>query len=169
MFIKYHSGQLNLANSPSRRPDYEDKDIESNEQTWIKRTATSDVAILTFISMTSNHIWKEEEMRPWVFLFIGNKNYNRNIIAYTTLQEVVADELAYEETSLAIQIAIQALQEVDPLAIRWRSALNKVFRALSDITKAHLGAESLKKPKVVKDSDLPFTLLSSQNDMSVMS
>ena len=105
-------------------------------------------------------------MRPWVFLLVRNGNDNGNIITHTILQEAAADESAYEQTSLAMQTAIRALQEVDPLAICRRPALNKVLRTSSDITKAYLRDVSLKYHKVVKDSDSPLTLLSFQNDMS---
>ena len=59
--------------------------------------------------MTSNYIWEEEEMRPWVLLLLGNENDNRNIIAHTTLQKVAADESTYEKTSLAMQTTIWTL------------------------------------------------------------
>lgn len=52
--------------------------------------------------MTSNHIWKEKEIRICVFLLIENENDNKNIIAYTILQKTVADKSAYKKTSLAI-------------------------------------------------------------------
>ncbi len=46
-----------------------------------------------------------------------------------------------------MQTAIQALQEVDLLAIRRRAAIiksNKISTSLSDSTKAHVGVSNLK-------------------------
>lgn len=61
-------------------------------------------------------LFKDHEMRPWVFLLVGNKNDQGDIIAYTTLHKVAISESAYEEVFLIMQTVIKALQEVDPLA-----------------------------------------------------
>ena len=106
MSIKYYFGWLSPADTLSRKSDYEDKDIRSNEKTWIKQAVTNDVIIFSFTSMINNHIWEEEKMRPWVFLLIGNKNDNENIITHITLQKAEVDKSVYKETLLVIQIAI---------------------------------------------------------------
>ena len=57
-----------------------------------------------------------------------------------------------------MQTAIQALQEVDPLAIRRPAGiikLNKILTLLPDSTKAHSGVSNLKQPNVIDDSDSP--------------
>lgn len=47
-------------------------------------------------------LFKDQEMRPWVFLLVGNENDQGDIIAYATLHEAAIDESAYEEVFLTI-------------------------------------------------------------------
>ena len=165
--IEYRPGRLNPADAPSRRPDYEDHARDLGGATWIKQDSTSDVATLTFLTL-SDDIDVAPEVRPWVFLLVGNENDQRDIIAHATLQTAASDESAYEEISLTMQTAIRALQEVDPLAIRRRAAiirLNGVCTALSDGTKAHLGVGNLKQPNVVDDSDSPIKIQLGVSDL----
>lgn len=69
-------------------------------------------------------------------------------------------ESIYKEISLTMQTAIDMLQEIDSLAIRWRAAiikLNEICIALSDSTKAHLKDGNLKQSNLVDNFGLSTT------------
>lgn len=92
-------------------------------------------------------LFEDQEMRPWVFLLVGNENNQGDIIIHTTLYEAASGESAYEKISLTMQTAIQVLQKVDLLAKRRQTAIiksNKIFAALPNTIKVHLGVGNLK-------------------------
>ncbi len=161
--VEFRPRCLNPADTPSQRPDYEDHTRDLGRAIWIKQNTTSDIASLTFLAllddmdvMLEEVLCEKEKIRPWVFLLVENDNDQGDIIAYTTLQAAASGESEYEEISLRMQTAIQALQKVDLLAIRWRAAIiksNEICTSSSDSIKAHLGVGNLKQPNVVNDSD----------------
>ena len=80
-------------------------------------------------------------------MILENENNQGNIIAHTILQETASGESAYEKISLTMQTAIQAVQEIDPLAIHQQAAIkmsNEICTTLADKTRTHQGANNLK-------------------------
>ncbi len=146
--------RLNPADAPSQRPDYKDHARRLGGPTWIQQDTTTDIACLTFLALPDDMdvtlegvLCEKQKIRPWVFLLVGNENDQGDIIAHTTLKAAATGESAYEEISLTIETAIQALPEVGHFAIRRRTAIiksNKIPTSLSDSTKAHVGVSNLK-------------------------
>ncbi len=68
-------------------------------------------------------------------MLLGTVRENRGVIARSELKATTDHESTYEETSLTMQTPIRALQEVDPLAKRRKTALfrsKNVFIAIFD-------------------------------------
>ena len=99
---------MNPADASSQRSDYKDHARNLGGATWIKQDSTSNVATLTFLTL-SNSIDVAPVVRPWVFLLVENENDQRDIIAHATLQTAARGESVYEEILLTMQIAIRAL------------------------------------------------------------
>ena len=59
---------------------------------------------------------------------------NGDLIPCSKLKAIMDQESAYEETFLTMQTAIKALREVDPLAIRWQTALSRSKRVLIGVS-----------------------------------
>lgn len=110
--IEYQPGHLNSTDAPSWKPDYE-KDAKNLEGAiWVKENVISIVASLIFLSLPykmallDEVLFKDQEMRPWVFLLVENKNDQGDIITYTILYKAANGESAYKKIFLTMQTAI---------------------------------------------------------------
>ncbi len=179
--IQYRPGKLNPADAPSRRPDYEPEDLVlamenvdpagGSKSVLITQKYTSEVAALQKLNQqTLLHQPIQLEFEgPWNFVLLGTVGEDGFVIPRSELRAATDQESAYEETSLTMQTAIRALQEVDPLAKRRRTALSRsksVLIGVSDAGTASVGSHSFQKHEVSIDSDSPLSSLPSGPEMS---
>ena len=181
LFIQYRPGKLNPADAPSRRPDYEQEDLVltvenldpagGSKSALIAQKYTSEVAALQKLNQqTLLHQPIQLEFEgPWNFVLLGTVGEDGVVIPRSELRAATDQESAYGETSLTMQTAIRALQEVDPLAKRRRTALSRsksVLIGISDAGTASVGSHSFQKHEVSIDSDSPLSSLPSGSEMS---
>ena len=179
--VQYRPGKLNPADAPSRRPDYEEEDstlamgyvdvsdIPKSELIIQKYTSEGAVLQKPNQQIQTHQPIQPEFEGPWTFVLLGTVREDGAVIPRSQLKTAMGNESAYEETSLTMQTAIRALQEVDPLAKRRRTALSKsrnVLIGVSDAGSASVGSHSFQKHEVSIDSDSPFSSLPSGAEMS---
>ena len=171
--IQYRPGKLNPADAPSRRPHYEEEDstlafkssalTTVQEQQLIKRGYSSEVALLDF-AMSEPQSLPAEFEGPWSFVLLGTMGKDGKISSRSKLKAAAVEESGYEEVSLTMQIAIKALQEVDPLAKRQRVALSRsehILISVSQTGSAQLGNYSIQRQEVSDNGNPPLLLLES--------
>ena len=97
-------------------------------------------------------------------MLLGTVRETRVVIASSELKAATDYESAYEKTSLTMQTAIRALQEVNPLAKRRQTTLSRlksVLIGVFDAGTASIGSHSFQKHEVLIDSDSPLLSLPS--------
>lgn len=94
-------------------------------------------------------------------MLLGTVGEDGAVIPRSQLKAATTDESAYEESSLTMQTAIRALQEVDPFATRRRTALSKsknVLIGVSEVRTISVGCHSFRKHEVSIGSDSPISI-----------
>ena len=181
MSIQYRPGKLNPIDTTSRRPDYEPNDLvlavkniepaETSKFAFITQKFTSEVASIQKPNQQSGlHQSIQPEFEgPWNFILLETIGEDGNLIDCSELKAETDQESAYEETSLTMQTAIKALQEVDPLAMHRQIALSKlkgVLIGVSDVRTVSVRGHSFQKHEVSIESDSSLSSLSSGAEMS---
>ena len=135
------------------------------EQQLIKQRYSSEVALLDFAISEPQSLPAEFE-GPWSFILLGIMGKDGKILSRLKLKAAAVEESGYEEVSLTMQIAIKALQEVDPLAKRQRVALSRsehILISVSQTGSAQLGNYSIQRQEVSDDRNPPLLLLGSHS------
>ena len=137
----------------------------------ITQKFTSEIASLQKLNQQSGlHKSIQPEFEgPWNFILLGTIGEDGDLIPRSKLRAATNQESAYGEIFLTLQTAIEALQEVDPLAICRRTAISRsksVLIGVSDAGAASVEGQSFQKHEVLIDIDSPLLSPLSAPEMS---